>query len=768
MSQRKVRVIGLVSLVAALVFAGALTVSQDREIVFPTPGRYLISLPGTVTVPPITNAQQLLAAIDGALRVATHVKASDLFLVWDGTACTLCPMSQLGCGESPTPGPCFAVDPADGNGYFVEMGAGGSLAMEDAADGGTLIPLLGSGAASLSGTNFISLPYDSPAVSAADLFLEVGGAVQLVSRLRPNCQFEFYTFGGGSLPPDGWDIRPGDGYVVKMGANQVYAPLSAGAPGEISTTLQASLCPACAEADGDGWASCPANSCVLQAGDDCGDCSDSNPQIFPGAPEICDGSLNDCNDPAWPSLAGSNEGDDDLDSFSECDGDCEDSNAAVNPAALELCNDIDDDCDDIMDDGPPEVCNGLDENCDNLPDDGNPGGGAPCGTGELGVCGAGEMVCTGGALVCLRVRGPGPELCNLEDDDCDGLVDELEDSDGDNVDDCLDNCPAAYDPGQADLDLDGLGDLCDCTPDDDSNPLPPEVAEDMPADRVGLTHEISWIPVPAGSGYSILGYDVYRGYRKTGIPWIYNHECLANVEAPPATDPVDPNRFTVYYYLVASRCAALLESGLGEDNPGASDRECSPPVAPGTDCIFDGTCRLIDAASTCSVLVPGTPEERPQPFACPPTTLDTDGDGWPNALDRCADFYDPEQADEDDDGYGDGCDNCVEVSNPGQEDQDGDGPGDPCDDDRDGDGDLNVNDNCPAVPNPGQENGDADVIGDACDTCPAITNPGQEDGDGDGVGDLCDNCPLIPNPLQEDCDADLIGNLCDPTPGCLL
>jgi hypothetical protein len=60
-----------------------------------------------------------------------------------------------------------------------------------------------------------------------------------------------------------------------------------------------------------------------------GDCDDTSPAIFPGAPALCDGINNDCSDPAWPSLAGTNEQDDDGDLLSECAGDCDDGDALI-------------------------------------------------------------------------------------------------------------------------------------------------------------------------------------------------------------------------------------------------------------------------------------------------------------------------------------------------------------------------------------------------------------------------------------------------------
>ncbi len=88
--------------------------------------------------------------------------------------------------------------------------------------------------------------------------------------------------------------------------------------------------------------------------------------------------------------------------------------------------------------GADEACNGGDDDCDGQIDEGNPGGGAACNTGEEGICGGGTLRCTDGALACVRAREPRGELCNGQDDDCDGRVDGVTDDAGDT---CLTGLP---------------------------------------------------------------------------------------------------------------------------------------------------------------------------------------------------------------------------------------------------------------------------------------------------------------------------------------
>lgn len=90
----------------------------------------------------------------------------------------------------------------------------------------------------------------------------------------------------------------------------------------------------------------------------------------------------------------------------EC-GDCNDANPAIRPGALEGCDEVDNDCD-------PASPNGTDE----------PWYGTPCDGSDEDSCEGGEFTCAAGTQSCADDRKTTPELCDGEDNDCDGTADD--------------------------------------------------------------------------------------------------------------------------------------------------------------------------------------------------------------------------------------------------------------------------------------------------------------------------------------------------------
>ncbi len=129
-----------------------------------------------------------------------------------------------------------------------------------------------------------------------------------------------------------------------------------------------------------------------------------------------------------------------------------------------------------------ELCDGVDNDCNGVADNGFEQLGQACDGGDGDLCLTGTFTCTADltALVCSEI-GPGmTEICDEQDNDCDGGIDEDFDADQDGWTTCKGDCDdlqAVVNPGMSFDPIDGLDN--DCDGDIDEGPFTASYARDI-------------------------------------------------------------------------------------------------------------------------------------------------------------------------------------------------------------------------------------------------------------------------------------------------
>ncbi len=383
------------------------------------------------------------------------------------------------------------------------------------------------------------------------------------------------------------------------------------------------------DSDGDGWgvASTTTTACVQPSGfaADPGDCDDSDATVNADALEVCNEVDDDCDGLVDVGATGATTWyrDDDGDGYGAtgtsdmvvaCDepadyaanaDDCSDDDFTVNPGAVEVCNEVDDDCDGLVDVDDPDVTDSATYYADADAD----GYGDPSSAVEACAQPSGHVTAFY-ASDCddsdASVNPFADEICDEQDNDCDGLVDD---------DDPTLQGLSWY----ADIDRDGYGDASapvlaceqpsgmiadgtDCDDDDpDINPAADEYCDGVDEDCDG---EVDDGPVDGQAYFADADGDGY------GDPAVITAACSlpsGHVEDDSDCDDSDPS---------IHPGAAELCSGPDMDCDGAEAAPCASCAA-----LLAADPTVVDGLYTLDLDGTGAGQEA----WC---DMSTDGGGW--------------------------------------------------------------------------------------------------------------------------------------------